>query len=355
MNFRIIYVLCLSLFLALINQSSTHAAVSEGETVRGMQSFEIPVTIPTYEYDFQFELGSLCVEVDDQPLNKFGLSSITLGGVEFTDFGASSDFSISASGCTHRLRYVEDVESFDSVQFRLNTALLSNGDHQVKVVVRNDADTCLGDCIPDYETYFSFTTLNVSTTGPVIYFNPELFNCADCLAIGLPYSITATFGTSSWGSPTRVSSHLKLNGLWQNYAGASYKNKKWVLAPITIWGDTWVEVKASFKNGKSWYYKQLLRPRHRFSVSGSDEFRVGRVGSAKLSLPGVNYARCVVEMKFYPEYGLGRVRQFGANLYSGRLTVTGTYSTTGTLDGYITCRVNGEEVIGIFGWDVTYW
>ncbi|NBS62370.1 MAG: hypothetical protein EBT26_10125, partial [Microbacteriaceae bacterium] len=259
------------LFAQLV--SPANALVSEGETVKGIQNFDIAVNGSSYDF---FDLGSLCVEIDGSPLNKFGVDSVTLGGVKFYNFGVSSDFDLSSSGCTHRLWMVEDVESFESVQFRLNTALLSNGDHEVKITIRNDSDTCSGTCIPDAETFFTFSSLNSGSSGPVIYFNSELFNCADCLAIGLPYNLTATFGVSSLGEPVKVSSHLKVKGTWQKYFPAVYKNKKWVLSSITVWGPTWLEVKAQFKNGKSWYYKQLLKPRYRFAVSGPSEVRVGR-------------------------------------------------------------------------------
>jgi SH3-like domain-containing protein len=248
----------------------------------------------------------------------------------------------------------EDVQSFDSVDFTLDTALLSNGKHEIEVTIENDSSTCSGECIPDSVTTFSFTASNKSLLPPKIYFNPEIWNCADCMAIGIPYTLTATFGSSALGAPKEVSLHTKVNGVWGKYSSAKFKNKKWVFPPITMNANTWIEVKAKFGT-RNWYYKQLLKPARRMIVSSPSEVRVGKSGTATVKLPGVNYSRCVVIQRFYADYGAGSVKQYAGSISGGKIFVSARYSSSGTLDGTVTCRVNGEEILASFGWDITYW
>jgi hypothetical protein len=339
-------VFCFSIFA-----DTADAEIQDGETVSGTQEFNVSVYASNYDY---FDMGKLCLAVDGVPINKYNIWKVRLGNVQYFDFGSSTLFNLNSLGCTTRLYMDEDITAFDSVSFSLNTALLSNGSHELEITVQNTSMVCSGGCIPDSTTTLSFDSENNSLVPPNIYFNPELWNCSDCLAIGLPYTLTATFGSSALGSPSQVSLHYKSNGIWGQYTQAKFKNKKWVFAPLTLSSNTWIEVRAKF--GKlNWYYKQLLKPTHRISVASPDEVRVGNSGTANFKLPGVSFARCVIVQRFYADYGRDSVKQFAANLSGGSLRVYASYSSSGSLDGTITCRVNGQEISQSWGWDVSYW
>jgi hypothetical protein len=333
--------------LSLLWADSTYAAVQDGDTVSGVTSFSVQINYnPSNDYPGQFwGLDKICVYLDETPIDSYQKKIVVEGNDD--PFSSSVDL-YPESGCASDSNNstFSWVSGFQSIDFSLNTALIANGDHILSVV------------LVDYDgleapTNLNFTTYNTKFYPPDLSFNSEIFDCYDCLAIGVPYLLSWTFGTSASGNPTEVSSSLKLNNKWGSWTKAGRKNDKYT-TKITLPGKTWIQVRAKW-GGKYYYYKQLLNPGYTFVVSGPSNVRVGSTGRAKVRLPGVKNSRCVIIEKFYGDYGHSYQKSYGANMYGGSLTFSRSNQYSGTLDVTIECQIPGSTITGGLGWDVTYW
>lgn len=338
-----------SLALSCVLTNGSVASVQDGETVSGVASLSVEVNYDSAAKsrgDFWY-LDKICVYVDQIPIDTYQ-KKVTASGMSdpyLKTFDLYPKAGCASESNTDLFYFIED---FRSIDFNLNTSLLANGDHVISVVLV-DTD---GIKAP---TYLNFTTsnTNIKFAVPNITFNSEIFNCYDCLAIGVPYLLSWSIGASAKGSPAEVSSRLKLNNKWRGWTKAGRKNGKYI-AKINLPGKTWIEVRAKW-DGKYYYYKQLLNPGYTFVVNGPDTVRVGKTGTAKVRLPGVKTSRCVITEDFYGEYGHSYVKKFASTMYGGALIFSRSNKYPGTLDVTLECQIPGGTITGGLGWEVSYW